>query len=398
MEPTAEILGGALAAAFERCAEARVAKAYEPLAPPTPDQARELTKQLLASAIANGLPVLSEGPLQTHELEGGMSSELILRVSRELSAVTKCGNDRAVVTQALAIARLKHEERVGDRWSRLLPAVYVVKSDGPPFAYMMEHFGAPAFTRLWDLIEESPDSARTANKDLVLEMVALHKSSFQKRLVPRPKIDYLARIVERLEEAEEFGPAFPIISSTVVLNDKPLPTWREVVDRLDESIRHFDPAGVSSIHGDLHPLNVFVGRDGSLRLIDPKTWTIGDCALDLGKCLHFLEVQRHMPQIVGSLTVTVSGGRTLVTEASSYKAAAEGLTGPWRLAVAELARELPDSTLVRRVPLAIATSLLGQVPMRVRRGQRREGIVDYVLGLSLLSDCASGPDSIDGRA
>lgn len=359
---------------------------------------RAIAEALVRQAVENGLE-LGRANLQSEPMTEGSTAEVVERISLGLRFVFKLQKSEKLIDEARVIQSIRKNRRLPAAFRDSFPAVYAVKDDGEPYAYLMEEFSKmDGYQSLAQALFRSPlcdealgaEAKRLIGGALDILFAGYAASKDDKRM---PNIDsvYLGRIEERLEAASRKDTSFRSIPITV--NGTDHEPWKLYLTRIrsqGEHLRALQQGFTCVVHGDAHPENILFRYDRHCvhyRFIDPKDWGEGDYLFDMTKLAHYLDVAGPLEQIPDNRPeVTCEPGLERVSISYDLQRPAWIPLGLElvRTRVAEFANGREDPERMRlRFELGMASNLLG-VPAG-RLGKNRDAaLVFYGEGMKWL--------------
>jgi hypothetical protein len=359
---------------------------------------RAIAEALVRQAVENGLE-LGRANLQSEPMNEGSTAEVVERISLGLRFVFKLQKSGKLIDEARVIQSIRDNRRLPALFRGGFPAVYAVKDDGEPYAYLMEEFSKmDGYRSLAQALFKSPlcnealgaESRRLIGGVLDILFGGYAASTDDKRM---PNIDsvYLGRIEERLEAAARKDTSFR--STPIVVNGAGYDPWKLYLTRiraLGERLRALQQGFTCVVHGDAHPENILLRYDRHCvhyRFIDPKDWGEGDYLFDITKLAHYLDVAGPLEQVPDNQPeVTCEPGLERVSV--SYDLQRPAWIPPAMelllTRVAEFANGREDPEKMRlRFELGMASNLLG-VPVGRLCKNRDAALVFYGEGMKWL--------------
>ncbi|MCX2492849.1 phosphotransferase [Pedobacter sp. PF22-3] len=351
----------------------------------------EIISNLISQALANGLdPKHLINRKTTSVSEGSTAMDVSLN-NADVFFATKIDNDQKLVREAITLKMVEIRPNLPRNFGNYFPKVYATKSDGPPYAYIMEAFRMDSMAKYLYKTKISEDCAINI-LDIVSEiLIGAYKSSRNQNLRPNISVTYLDRITERLKLAAELDKDFErLIKSEVVINGERFQPAAYYVEQIQRRMAEFEVPFTTFVHGDAHPENILISSatgDPTIKFIDPKDWYEGDYVFDLGKLCHYLLVTGPVekaenkpdiktdflnPSITYDLIEHCDPGKLVDYALKKFKA---------------LALEFNDTTFEKRYNLSMASNLLGLPVGRLQKGDKKSSAIEYAEGLKFLASC-----------
>jgi hypothetical protein len=393
MEPLVDALARLIAEHLEAFPADRRRRGAGLGPPGISEEAREIARDLVSQAIAQGIPanVRQVDPARMSE---GSTAQMVARVGVSLSFVFKLDNNPKLVEEARILRRFSSDENLPREFRKRFPTVFALKSDLPPFAYLMEDFGEEDGYKSLSKRLFAPDNPASLPADArywVDQVLDVFLDAFAKslthRMLPNIEADYLDRIEERLSSAAKLDDFFG--SRSLTINDTEVMPWKEQLEQIRREkgrLRRLLPPFSCAVHGDPNPENIMLKVSGgsvTVKLIDPKAWERGDYVFDLTKIAHYIWA-------IGPVEKASTGSLEAADDSTvRYTIRREG----WVEAVVNRIRDRTlefatrngdDSRVDLRWHLGMASTLLGVPGDRWAKNRRDEATILYAEGLLLL--------------
>jgi hypothetical protein len=366
-------------------------------------EARSIANDLLREALDRGIPQIAT-TTDISELSGGAASDFVFRARTQLSFVIKVQLDPKLREEALWLASRHPDVPDSTPWGTLFPRVLSHHLSSPPYAYAMEDFRREDGYRdlaSWIFDDQLLQPARDAQARALLEAVLKRLSSVyetSRSANSSPNLEgeaYLKRIEGRMQHAERLFRGFS--AATVVIDGTTFRSWRVYLDQVRsnrDKAEAFFPNFETAVHGDAHPGNIIIrikstgtgNTEPEIRLIDPKGWTNGDYVFDLAKLAHYLEVTGPIERLRldADFEFRSEEDRFVLENAPKSPDWTQSLERFVFERVSTLSRKIGDTGAEQRYELAMASALLGTVPLRWEKGQRSLAVLMYASGLRWL--------------
>jgi hypothetical protein len=370
---------------------------YRPLA-------ESMAKSLLEEALSNGVSDVETGATLS-ELGGGAASDFVFRARSNISVIVKVQRDVKLKNEAVFLKSLQPEVQSATAWGALFPRVLAMQVDNQPYAYAMEDFrqedGYKDLSK-WIFEDKLLPDARIAQSKSLLNAVldCIQPIYLESRDTnSKPTLDgdaFLGRIRTRMTEAESFDEGFK--AELVQTGRESLYSWKwqlEEIEKRRSQAEAFLPGFQTAVHGDSHPGNIIVrlrpagptDYKTEIRLIDPRGWHLGDYVFDFAKLGHYLILIGPIEKwSVGSDCTFNTSAKTFrigpIPEISSWLHDLERMVFN---AAKSLGESMGDTGVEARYELAMASCLLGSVPLRWKKDQKLLAVLMYAEGLKWLN-------------
>lgn len=178
----------------------------------------------------------------------------------------------------------------------LFPETIVTIVDKPPYISIDEHL--ENYTNFHDLIfaeDMNKEQIEKLTMQVMKVLFGAYNVTYDDCCKPNLTTLYINRITERLEEAKKRDSKFDaLLSRKVVVNGDTLDRPCDCIDAISSTINRLEPGFATFMHGDAHPDNILVKRNGNefdIKLVDKDNVRIrGDYLYDIGKMTHWLKV------------------------------------------------------------------------------------------------------------
>lgn len=264
----------------------------------TSNEQRDL-ERLITEAVTKGISFRSTPSYSLNYSSAGNTARAVAFVQLPLSIVIKISNSREIIDEARIVEDFKSSEDLPLAWRDAFPQVFSTMEGKHIFAYAMEHF--EDYDTLAEAIATN-ERKRQRITDILSSVISLlfevyENQSEAKESVLRPNIAflYIDRIAERLlhPKIRPNGRVAKALDVPWHVNGRVHESPLSLVRWLEENRNRIDaqvgPRFCSVVHGDSHPKNILVSRDGHfrIRMIDPKAWGRGDYLFDIVKLNQF---------------------------------------------------------------------------------------------------------------
>lgn len=338
----------------------------------TPDQANEIVRDLLAQALATGLPIQQQ-QFQSAAIGGGNTADVVQHIVLHAPFVFKMDRNSKLAKEAQVMRDIRLNADLPQRFREAWPVIYAIRTVSP-YAYLMEYFpSADGWISMEDRLfsaDRSPplnaEGVRLMNAVLDI-LFAGYEASLDRRMLPSIRRDYVDRIRDRLEAAQQVTPLFR--PRSLARDDVTFAPWNENLSRIERFGAELDAFAApfsTVVHGDPNPGNLLVRANHSaveVKLIDPKDWGRGDYLFDIAKITHFLEATGPIEKPLPGAKLTLN--RQALEESDTLDYSFERPQGIDALVesclqrVGQFAEAYGDIHWRERYELAMAANILG---------------------------------------
>lgn len=365
-----------------------------------PEAQRATAHALVQEALATG-GISTVNLAEVEQFTAGNTAMLVARVNTDLSFVVKVDRSPDLISEAYMLRRVGSDPSLPGATRRAFPRVYAIDDEPPIYGYLMEHLSGftPLHTSMATIGAAGMRKVVGELWDSVLEPA--YRATRSTRVVPNVDEDYFVRARHRLAEAASLGllpgPAEPMRIEAGVATSSVPNGWGGVLTAASVALADVRPTFSTFVHGDPNPENILWRRDDdgtpSFRLIDPKTWWIGDYLFDAAKIGHYLSVTLPVEQMGQEARWHREGSDHVISYDRDALADFRALDGDLLAGVERFAEdpELPDCREWRtRYQLALAANLLGIVGPRLIKGDRALAGIAFGEAIRILAPMTDG--------
>lgn len=355
--------------------------------------ASQIAYDLIAEALANGL--LGKPTIERIEHSyptAGSTAEVVSFPEASITFAYKLSVEPKLAAEAKMLRSIREREELPIGFRESFPRVYAVRTDEPPYAYLMERFPFPSLEKLLFRTTVSPKDLETILAEIVGALLSAYSATKDTMVTPNLEDIYLGRITERLADASELDTLFEDLSTAkLTINGK---EYRPLVEYLAEVSQRLPNMGCqfsTFAHGDPHPENILIDfepglEDVEVKFIDVKAWWKSDYIFDIGKLCHYMLVTGAVEKREAPISVDIGKndpGWTVSYELQPGEVVRD-LHKQVVERVAAFAAAQEDSNWLQRYHLSMAANLLGLPPGRLRKDMRNAAVVYYCEGVRYL--------------
>ncbi len=368
---------------------------------------RDLSKR--QNAIIDGLlrEALASGVVTGHDIKGysipageGSETELVALTAADIRYAVKIDVNEKLVREALKLRSIANRRELPKGFSGHFPKVYAIKSDKPPYAYIMQAFDRESYAEYLFKSKNTEEDARRVMEVILAVLMPAYGATVNYNLMPSMKGLYIDRIYDRLEIARNISPDFRKISTRpVIINGQKFETPETYLHKIEKHLNQFAVNFTTFVHGDCHLENILIKfhPEGliDLKFIDTKDWHEGDYMFDIGKMVHYLTVtgpaqKTHKP---AKPKINFDKG-TIHYNLSLETFHIPGLREMIFKRLHKFAAKTKDTNWEKRFTLSMAANLLGLPAGRLKSTDPRKVNAAYMLYAEGLMYLAKGCDFV----
>ncbi len=357
---------------------------------------KEIIDKLVHKALTAGVVTYHDVNGNSKRAKEGSAAEIVVLTTADIRFAIKIDKSKNLVKEAMKLRSIADRPELPKGFSKHFPKVYAIKSDKPPYAYIMQAFDRESYAEYLFKGKNRKEDIKKIMIAILKVLMPAYSSTVNYNLIPSIKGLYLDRINERIDAARIWDENFFHISTNpITINGVKYETPETYLSKIRENQNLYSVNFTTFVHGDCNLENILIKSDATgkfnIKFIDTKDWHEADYMFDIGKIVHYLtttgpaqidENQKGAEIDIMNCTINYS----LNLEMFHIQDLLAIITKQLK----QFASKTDDLNWEKRLLLSISSNLMGLPMRRLRSNDLKKINAAYILyaeGLIYLAKC-----------